>query len=110
MENAMLYKTIALELLQNRPEIHEKLRQQRMLLQATEYYAFELKASHEAWKEHLTSAQPQADPSQITSQAMELALEELEALLPSASSPEDENRPSLDDFMTYLKEQRTPPA
>ena len=106
----MLYKTIALELLQDRPQIQEKLRQQRMLLPAMEYYAGELKALHEAWKEHLAETNPEGDESQIASQAMELALKELEAILPSASSSEDEDRQSLDDFMTYLKEQRTPPG
>jgi hypothetical protein len=110
MENAMLYKTIVLELLQSRPQIHEKLRQERMLLPAMEYYASELKTLHQAWKEHLSWAKPECDPSQIASQAMELALKELEAILPSASSSVNEDRPPLDDFMTYLREQGTPPA
>jgi hypothetical protein len=106
----MLYKTIVLELLQNRTEVHEQLREQRMLLPTMEFYASELKELHEAWKQHLSWAKPNSDESQIASQAMELALKDLEALLPSASSSEDEHRPSLDDFLTYLREQRMPPA
>ena len=106
----MLYKTIVLELLQNRPEIHEQLRQQRMLLPAMKYYACELKALHEAWKEHLSQTKPQGEESLIASQAMELALHELEGILPSGSSSADEDRPLLDDFMSYLKEKRIPPA
>jgi hypothetical protein len=110
METTMLYKTIVLELLQNRPQIHEKLRRQRMVLTTMEYYAHELKALHEAWKQRLSQTRPQRDASRIASEAMELALYELEALLPSDSSSADEDQPSLDDFLTWLKEQRIPPA
>lgn len=106
----MLYKTIVLELLQNRPQIHEQLRRQRMVLKTMEYYAAELKELHEAWKQHLSWAKPNSDESQITSQAMELALHDLEALLPSDSSSADTDQPSLDDFMTWLREQHIPPA
>ena len=37
-------------------------------------YATELKASHEAWKEQLSQARPGSDPSQIASEALELAI------------------------------------
>ena len=53
-------------------------------------YARELKTSHEAWKETLSQARPGSDPSQIASEALEMALKELEDRLPSASPP-DEN-------------------
>ena len=105
----MLYKTIVLELFQNRPQVHEKLRRQRMLLKAMEFYASELKDLHEAWKQHLSETTPDSDQSQIASQALELALKELEGILPSDSSTEEADQPSLDDFMTYLRD-RTPPA
>jgi hypothetical protein len=105
----MLYKTIVLEMLQNRPEVHEQLRKQRMLLTTMEFYASELKDLHEAWKEQLSQTRTDCDPSQIASQAMELALKELEGILPSGSSSEETDRPSLDDFMTYLRD-RMPPA
>jgi hypothetical protein len=105
----MLYKTIVLELLQNRPAVHEKLRRQRMLLRTMEFYASELKDLHEAWKLHLSETTPESDQSQIGSQALELALKELEGLLPSDTSSEEADQPSLDDFMTYLRD-RIPPA
>ncbi len=85
----MQYKTIVLELLQQRPEMHEQLRKNRKLLPTMEFYAKELKASHEAWKETLSQAKPGSDPSQIASEAMEMALKELEDRLPS-ESPQDE--------------------
>ena len=105
----MLYKTIVLELFQNRPQVHEKLRRQRMLLKAMEFYAGELKDLHEAYKLDLAEMKSDSDPSQIPSQALELALKELEGLLPSDSSTEEADQPSLEDFMTYLRD-RTPPA
>ena len=61
-----------------------------------EFYASELKASHEAWKETLAQARPGSDPSQIATEALELALQELEDRLPS-ESPRTRTEPlSLD--------------
>ena len=74
----MQYKTIILELLQQRQELHDQLRKDRTLLPTMERYASELKTSHEAWKERLSELRPGSDPSQIASEAMEMALQELE--------------------------------
>ena len=74
----MQYKTIVLELLRERTELHEQLRLTRRLLPTLDTCARELKASHETWKETLARANPQSDPSQISSEAMEMALRELE--------------------------------
>jgi hypothetical protein len=70
----MHYKTIVLGLIEERPEIHEKLRRTRTLLPTLELYAKKLKTSHEAWKEHLFKERPASDPSQIASEALEIAL------------------------------------
>ena len=99
----MLYKTMVLELLQDRPQLHKRLRREKMLLGAMEFYARELKTLHEGWKQHLAETRPDSDESQIASEALEMALKELEDSLPSASSSEDEDRPSLADLMTYLR-------
>ena len=80
-----MYKTIALELIQEQPELYEQLRSSKRLLPAMDAYAIELKASHEAWKDRLSQARPGSDPSQIASEALELAIEELRDRLPSAS-------------------------
>jgi hypothetical protein len=61
----MQYKTIILELLKQRPDMHEQLRQERKLLRTLEIYARELK--------------------QVSSEAFEMALKELEDRLPPAS-------------------------
>ena len=88
----MQYKTIALELIQEQPELYERLRSSKRLLPAMDAYAIELKASHEAWKDQLGQAKPGSDPSQIAAEALELAIEELRDRLPSAS-PRDEAEP-----------------
>ena len=74
----MQYKTIVLEMLEQRTELFETLRQQRKVLTTMENYAQELKASHEAIKKDLRQANPKSDPEQISSEAFELALKELE--------------------------------
>lgn len=105
----MQYKTMVLELLQQRPRIHDRLRQQRMLLPMMEFYARELKDLHEGWTQHLAETNPDTGEGQIASQALEMALQELEGSLPGDSSPQDEDRPTLDDLMTFLSA-HTPPA
>ena len=78
----MQYKTIILELLQQRPQIHEQLRRERKLLTTLEFYAKELKDSHEDSMEQLHQLRPGSEASQISSEAMEMALKEMEDRLP----------------------------
>jgi hypothetical protein len=105
-----MYKTIIYELLMRRPQMHEQLRTERKLLTTLEIYAKELKTSHEGWKELLTPLRPGSDPIQVSSEAMELALKELEDRLP-AESPQNENEESLflDAAMLFIRS-RTPRA
>ena len=99
----MQYKTIVLGLLEQHPEIREPFLRNRTLLSMLDRYAGELKTSHEAWKLQLSQARPDSDPSQIASEALEIALAELESCLPSGSPP-DENEPlSLDAAMAFLR-------
>jgi hypothetical protein len=98
----MQYKPIVLELLKERTELHEQLRLTRRLLPTLETCARELQASHETWMETLASANPGTDPSQVSSEALELALSELEARLPS-EPPQDDREPlSLDQAMAFV--------
>lgn len=87
----MQYKTIVLALLQQRPEMHEHLRKTRKLLTTLDYYAQELKTDHKAWMTIFWRANPGSHPSQIATEAMEMALKGLEALLPS-ESPRNRSR------------------
>lgn len=101
----MMYKTICLELLEQRPQIYDQLRQSRTLLPTLNRMASELKARHQAWIQELQETRSGSD-SQIASEAMELALSELEDHL-SADS-EQEAQDFLDAAMASLR--LTPPA
>jgi hypothetical protein len=98
----MQYKTIVLALLEERTEYHEQLRRTRRLLPTLETLAQEMKTSHESWKEILSQANPGRDPSQIASEALELALNELEDRLPSVSHPSEDDL-SLEGAMAYIR-------
>ena len=99
----MQYKTIVLELLKQRTELHEQLRLTRRLLPTMEACARQLKESHEAWMATLAQSQPGSDPRQISSEALELALQELEDRLPT-ESPIAEGEPlSLDAAMAFIR-------
>ncbi len=98
----MQYKTIALELLEQRPHMHEQLCQQRKLMDAMEATAAWLKNRHEGWKLRLSKAATPVDRVQIGSEAMELAVKDLEDSLP-LESPAGEDEPfALDKAMAFL--------
>lgn len=99
----MPYKTIILELLQRSPELREQLREQRMLLAVMETCATALKCRHEALKGIFTGENPVIDPSQITSAAMEIAVQEMENRLQSAFPRRGRPPPSLDDAVALLR-------
>lgn len=104
-----MYKTIILELLQQRPEMYDQLRKSRKLLLTVDRHARELKASHQACKDYLWQARPGSSPSQIASEALEMALKELEDRLLS-ESPLNETEPfSLEAAMASIS-LHTPPA
>ena len=97
----MQYKTIVLDLLKERKELHEQLRLTRRLLPTMESLARDLKARHDHWKE--TLATPDSDPILISSEAMEMALSELEDRLPSVHREDDGEALSLDQAMAFLQ-------
>jgi hypothetical protein len=99
----MQYKTIVLHILEQRPEIYDPLRRQRQVLPTMEHYAQELRSLHLAWKETLTQQRPDSDPSQIASEALELALKDLEDRLPSGSPLEGQEALSLDQAMAFIR-------
>jgi hypothetical protein len=107
----MQYKTICLELIQQRPMLHEQLRSTRTLLSTLDQYATELKASHDAWTDRYSEANPGRDRSQMASVALEMAIQELQERMPAESPPAgDTAEPlSLDAAMAYIR-RRMPPA
>lgn len=99
----MQYKTIVLALLQERPEMHEELRKNRKLLPTLETYAHQLRSNHEDSMQTISEARPNSDPAQIASEAMELALKDLEERLPTGSSLSGNEPQSLDAAMDYIR-------
>jgi hypothetical protein len=95
----MLYKTICLHLLEDRPSLYEQLRQDRKLLPTLNRLAEELKLSQQAWQKRLPQTRT-GSPEQIASEAMELAVNDLAASLPSKSPDEDNHR--LDEAMAAM--------
>lgn len=105
----MQYKTIIYELLQQRPQMQEQLRKERKLLTALERYARELRTSHIGWTHLLSKLRPGSDPVQIASEALEIALKELEDRLPSESQQIESEGHFIDAAMLFLR-YRTPRA
>jgi hypothetical protein len=101
-ETPMQYKTMVLELIQQQQEMHEELRKKRTLLQTMNLYAQELKRKHEAWKDVLSPLRPDSDPSQIASEALEIALKELEDSLPAGSLPDEDEAISIEEAMAFF--------
>ena len=99
----MQYMTIVLELLQERTELHEQLRLTRRLLPTVKTCAQELRDSHFAWMDQLSQANPGSDPSQLASEALELAIQELVDRLPPVSPPDDQEPLSLDQAMAFIQ-------
>ncbi|HEY1066565.1 MAG TPA: hypothetical protein VGE52_10665 [Pirellulales bacterium] len=104
----MHYKTIVLELLEQRAELHEQLRRAHRLLATVEQYALDLKASHEAIRTEFQRADPDSDPWQISSEAFERALQELEDRLPPAPATDETEPLSLDEAMTFIRRRQPP--
>jgi hypothetical protein len=74
----MHYKSIVLELLLDQyPTRYEDLRSRRDLLQALDRYSTELKARHDAWKSEHAQTRLATLPTQIASEALEMAIQEL---------------------------------
>jgi hypothetical protein len=75
----MRYKTIVLALLEANPTLHSRLKAQRQVLATMDRLALELRSQHHEQMRILQERSPASDPRVISSQALELALEELRA-------------------------------
>lgn len=105
----MHYKHICLQMIQARPEMYDQLLSSRTLLPTLNSYAAQLRTSHLDWKELLTQARPGSSENQIASEALEIALKELEDSLPPALRRDEEEHLSLDAAMAFIR-RHTPPA
>ena len=102
------YKTLTLQLLRANRKIYHRLKQTRKTLPTLDHYSRELKRSHEDWKGSLSESRPGSDPSQIASEAMELALQELEEKLQSELLPAGRESLTLDAAMGFLRDHSQP--
>ena len=100
----MYYKTIVLELLQNRPELHEKLRLSRTLLTTLNLYSSSLKANREAWMDRLSRVKSGSERSQLASEALEIAVQEMEDSLGTSNFLLETEALSLDGAMAFTQD------
>jgi hypothetical protein len=89
----MLYKTIVLELLKERSELHERLRTQRRLLPTIHNLALQMQASHREWLTMLATPGSEKASTEAQEMAMHMAMMDIRAtlLLESNSSEADES-------------------
>ena len=81
----MHYKTIVIELLHQYPTLYEELRVKRAMPRALDRYSTDLKASHDFWTDQIARARPHTAPDQMATEALEIALEELQNRLSAES-------------------------
>ncbi len=98
----MQYVTLTLQLIRGYPEIHNQLKSQRAMLPVVNRLARELKTRHEELKTLLAQTRPGSD-IQISSEALEIALQELEQRLSAATAMEEAEPLSLDAAMAFLR-------
>ena len=97
----MQYVTLTLQLIRGYPEIHNHLKRERAMLPTVDRLARELKTRHEALKTLLAQTKPGSD-LQISSEALEIALRELEERLSEGLRAEEAGPLSLDAAMASL--------
>ena len=59
--------------------------------------------SHENWMETIWQSSPGSDPAQVSSEAMELAIRDLEERLPPVSQADEMESHSLDQAMAFVR-------
>jgi hypothetical protein len=106
-ETTMQYKTITLELLKHYRSLYDRLLKERTFLTTLNFYAGELRETHLVWKERLWQANPSSSHSLIASEALEIALNELQGRLACESPPQEDEELSLDGAMAFILGHRT---
>ncbi len=104
----MYYRTIVLELLQEQTTLHERLRESQTLMQAVDRCAAHLKSRHEFWITELRHSKTAMHQSQLSSSALELAIQEFRDDLTPETTEDDTSALTLDEAMAFLR--RLPPS
>ena len=107
-EDTMQYKTIILELIRSRPELHRRLKSSNTLLATVERQAILLKASHEAWMEELRDTRPESEKALLVSEALEIAIKAMEETLSNGSETDETQPLDLDEAMAFLGRPKPP--
>ena len=111
-ETPMQYKTMVLELIQARPEMHDQLRKERTLLATMERTARDLKTRHEELKELLSQPRPGQRPeARSPAKRWRSRSRNWRTLLPSGSLPDREFTKRFPSRRaTAFLRRHTPPA
>ena len=100
----MQYKTIMFHMLEQQAQRQGPHQASPMRITTLDHYSGELRASHQAWMTSLSRSRPGSDQAQIASEALELAIQELEERLQADFPPQQQDEAlSLDEAMTFLR-------
>jgi hypothetical protein len=102
----MQYKTIILELIEARPQLHERLKTSRTLLSTVDRFAHLLKESHLGWIEQLQRARPGVEPPQLASEALELALNQIGMVFATNSESDETDPLTLDEAIQFVRQHK----
>jgi hypothetical protein len=94
-----------LELPQDQITLHERLRAPRNILVALEGSAARLKVRHEFCMTALLRRRGATNPSQLSSSALEIAVQEFRDALPPEMTGNEAELLSLDEAMDFLSRQ-----
>jgi len=97
-----------MELIKQRPNLHDRLASSGRLTSTMEQLAVQLRDNHRQLTEQLREARPGSADIQLNSEAMEIAVNEIEQTLPDESPENDEAVFSLDAAIAYVR-RHTPP-
>ncbi len=104
----MQYKTIILELIRSRPDLHRRLKASNTLLSAVERQAILPKASHEAWIAELSDTRPESKKALIVNEALEIAIKAMEGTLSNGSESDEAESLDLGEAMAFLGRPKPP--
>jgi hypothetical protein len=99
----MYYKTIVLELLRQQTALHEQLRETKTVVHVVDRCAAHLKARHEFWTTQLGRTRTAMHRSQLSSSALELAIQEFRDDLTPETTGDDTRPLTLDEAVAFLR-------
>ena len=82
----MQYKTMILEMLRQRPRLHRRLKARHAMQETIDLYATELKTNHLALIKSLSQERATIDSSQLSSEALEIAIKDMQERIVSDDS------------------------